>query len=52
LLFDGVTSIDDGRFWRRLLGTTHIVLTTHFSDGDFNTDDRLAALAQVALDPW
>jgi hypothetical protein len=50
LLFDGVTWIDDGRFRRGMLGATRIVLTPHFSGRDFNTDEQLAALANVALD--
>lgn len=48
-LFPEITWHDDAPYRVGATGDTRVVLTTHFSDRGFNTDDQLAALADAAF---
>lgn len=48
-LFKGLAWRDDGPYRLGEGGRARVVLTTHFSDRGFNTDEQLASLAGVAL---
>lgn len=48
-LFDDMTWRDSGPYRIGEGNQTRVVLTTHFSDRGFNTDEQLAGLARVAL---